>query len=537
MKNLPAGVVVLFAALCTLCTLCVTPVTAADISIGLGADVTSIDPHYHNLTPNSNIAEHIFDTLVTKDARSRLKPALAESWRAVDDLTWEFKLRRGVKFHDGGDFTAQDVVFTIDRVPTVPNSPSSFSTYTKQITEKIIVDPYTIRFRTAAPYPLMPNDMSTIFILSSRAAKGTTTAGTTTAGATTEDFNSGKAAIGTGPFRFVRFAKGDRIELTRNDNYWGTKAAWDKVTFRIITADPTRVAALLAGDVRAIENVPTADITRVAKSNDLTLYRTVSHRLMYLHLDTNRDRSPFVTDKAGKPLEKNPLKDLRVRRAISKAINRQALVERVMEGAAVTSGQLMPEGLFGYTSALKPEPYDVEGARKLLAEAGYPDGFALTLHAPNDRYVNDEQIAQAIAQLLARVGIATKVEALPSSVYFTRASKLEYSFMLVGWAADTAEASSPLKALLATYNTEKGMGTANRGRYSNAKMDEALTQALAIVDDTRRERMLQQATEIAIGDLGIIPLYHQHNLWATRKGITYTPRTDERTLAHEFKQQ
>ena len=542
MKNLPAGVVALFAALCTLCTLCVTPVTAADISIGLGADVTSIDPHYHNLTPNSNIAEHIFETLVTKDARSRLKPALAESWRAVDDLTWEFKLRRGVKFHDGGDFTAQDVVFTIDRVPTVPNSPSSFSTYTKQITEKIIVDPYTIRFRTAAPYPLMPNDMSTIFILSSRAAKGTTTAGTTTAGtttagATTEDFNSGKAAIGTGPFRFVRFAKGDRIELTRNDNYWGPKAAWDKVTFRIITADPTRVAALLAGDVRAIENVPTADITRVAKSNDLTLYRTVSHRLMYLHLDTNRDRSPFVTDKAGKPLEKNPLKDLRVRRAISKAINRQALVERVMEGAAVTSGQLMPEGLFGYTSALKPEPYDVEGARKLLAEAGYPDGFALTLHAPNDRYVNDEQIAQAIAQLLARVGIATKVEALPSSVYFTRASKLEYSFMLVGWAADTAEASSPLKALLATYNTEKGMGTANRGRYSNAKMDEALTQALAIVDDTRRERMLQQATEIAIGDLGIIPLYHQHNLWATRKGITYTPRTDERTLAHEFKQQ
>jgi peptide/nickel transport system substrate-binding protein len=207
----------------------------------------------------------------------------------------------------------------------------------------------------------------------------------------------------------------------------------------------------------------------------------------------------------------------------------------VMEGAAVTSGQLMPSGLFGYTSALKPEAYDVEGARKLLAEAGYPDGFALTLHAPNDRYVNDEQIAQALAQLLTRAGIATKVEAMPSSVYFTRASKLEYSLMLVGWAADTAEASSPLKALLATYSTEKGMGTANRGRYSNPKMDEALAQALATVDDSKRERILQQATELAIGDLGIIPLYHQHNLWAARKGITYTPRTDERTLAHEFK--
>ncbi len=501
------------------------PARAAEISIALSADVTSIDPHYHNLTPNNNVAEHIFETLVTKDARSRLKPALAESWRAIDDLTWEFKLRKGVKFHDGGDFTAQDVVFSLDRVPNVPNSPSSFAAYSKQIIEKIIVDPLTIRFKTATPYPLMPNDMSTIFILSARVAKG----------AATEDFNSGKATIGTGPFKFVRYAKGDRIELARNDTWWSGKVAWEKATLRIITADPTRVAALLAGDVRAIENVPTADIARIAKSSDLTLYRTVSHRLMYIHLDSNRDRSPFVTAKDGKPLEKNPLKDLRVRRAISKAINRQALVERVMEGAAVTTGQLMPEGLFGHTSALKPEPYDLDGAKKLLAEAGYPDGFAMALHAPNDRYVNDEQIAQALAQMLARVGIATRVEAMPSSVYFTRASKLEFSFMLVGWAADTAEVSSPLKALLATFDPSKGMGTANRGRYSNAKMDAALTQALAIVDDAKRERVLQQATEIAVNDLGIIPLYHQHNLWAMRKGVTYAPRTDERTLAHEFK--
>jgi peptide/nickel transport system substrate-binding protein len=500
---------------------------AADLSIALSADVTSMDPHYHNLTPNNNVAEHVFETLVTKDPQSRLKPALAESWRAIDDLTWEFKLRRGVKFHDGGDFTAQDVVFSLDRVPNVPNSPSSFATYSKQITEKIVVDPYTIRFKTATPYPLMPNDMSTIFILSARIAKG----------AATEDFNSGKATIGTGPFKFVRYAKGDRIEFTRNETYWGPKPAWDKVTLRLITADPARVAALLAGDVRAIENVPTADIARVAKSNDLTLYRTVSHRVMYLHLDSNRDRSPFVTDKAGKPLDKNPLKDVRVRRAISKAINRQALVERVMEGAAVSTGQLMPEGMFGYTSALKTETYDVEGAKKLLSEAGYPDGFGLTLHAPNDRYVNDEQIAQAIAQLLARAGIAAKIEAMPSSIYFTRASKLEFSLMLVGWASDTAEASSPLKALLATYNAATGMGATNRGRYSNPKMDSVLTQALAIVDDSKRERMLQQATEIAMGDLGIIPLYHQHNLWATRKGVAYAPRTDERTLAHEFKLQ
>ncbi|HSE00547.1 MAG TPA: ABC transporter substrate-binding protein [Burkholderiales bacterium] len=498
---------------------------AADLSIALGGDVTSIDPHFHNLTPNNNIGAHVFDTLVMKDAGGRIRPGLAESWRAVDDLTWEFRLRKGVKFHDGSDFTAADVAFSLDRVPNVPNSPSPFTTYTKQVTEKIVVDPYTLRLKSAAPYPQMPNDMSTVLIVSSKAA----------AGATTDDFNSGKAAVGTGPFKFVRWQKGDRIELARNDAYWGRKSPWDKVTFRIITSDPTRVASLLASEVRAIENVPTNDLAKLAANKELGLFRTVSVRLMYLHMDTARDKTPFATDKAGRPLDKNPLTDLRVRRAMSKAINRPALVERVMEGAAVASGQLMPEGFFGFTPALKPEPYDPEGAKKLLAEAGYPDGFGLTLHAPNNRYVNDEQIAQTIAQMLARIGIQTRVDAMPASVYFSRGSKLEFSFMLVGWGADTMEASSPLKALLATFNKNKGMGAANRGRYSNPKLDAILDQALATVDDPKREKLLQQATEIGVGNLGIIPLYHQHNLWAARRGIVYEARADERTFAHEFK--
>jgi peptide/nickel transport system substrate-binding protein len=503
------------------------PAGAADLSIGLGADITSIDPHFHNLTPNNSAAQHVFDTLVAKDAAGRLKPALAESWRVVDDLTWEFKLRKGVKFHDGSDFTAQDVVFTLERIPNVPNSPSPFTTYTKQITEAVVVDPLTLRLKTAAPYPQMPNDMSTVMIVSARAA----------AKATTDDFNSGKAAVGTGPFRFVRWQKGDRIELARYDGYWGPKSPWDRVTFRIITSDPTRVASLLSGEVGAIENVPTSDLAKLSADKRLSIFRTVSVRLMYLHMDTARDKTPFVTDKAGKPLDRNPLKDLRVRRAISKAINRQALVDRVMESAAVSTSQLMPAGFFGHTPSIKLEAYDPDGARKLLAEAGYPEGFGLTLHAPNNRYVNDEQVAQAIAQMLTKIGIQTRVDAMPSAVYFSRGSKLEFSFLLVGWGAETMEASSPLKALLATFNTAKGMGAANRGRYSNAKMDAVLDQALATVDDGRREKLLQQATEIGVGDLGIIPLYHQHNLWAARRGVAYEARADERTFAHEFKPQ
>src|ERR1700757_4211653 len=308
------------------------PAAAADLAIGLGPDVTAIDPHYHNVTPNSNVAAHIFDYLVLRDERQRTIPGLAESWRTVDPLTWEFKLRRGVKFHDGTEFTAADVIASIERVPTVPNSPSPFTVYTKQIKEMVAVDPYTIRFRTAAPYPLMPTDMTQVAIISKAAAK-----------ATTEDFNSGKAAIGTGPYKLVRYAKGDRIELARYDGYWGGKTPWDKVTLRLLASDAPRVAALLAGDVQAIENVPTSDVAMLKTDKRVALYRTVADRLIYLHMDSERDASPFVTDKSGKALAKNPLKDPRVRKAMSKAINRAAIVDKVMEGEAVPSGQLVPE--------------------------------------------------------------------------------------------------------------------------------------------------------------------------------------------------
>jgi peptide/nickel transport system substrate-binding protein len=495
------------------------------ITVGLAADVTSIDPHFHVLGPNQNIAEHVFETLVAKDDRQRLRPGLAESWRALDDTTWEVKLRRGVKFHDGSDFTAEDVVFSLERPAGIKNSPSSFTVYTKAIAGMQIVDPLTVRLKTASPYPLMPNDLSVVPMVSKKTA----------AGALTDDFNAGKAAIGTGPYRFVRWAKGDRIEFARNDGYWGAKAPWERATFRLLTNDSARVAALLSGEVQAIEAVPTADLAKLKSNSNLALHSSISYRLIYLHLDSNRDRSPFVTDRAGKPLERNPLRDVRVRRAISKAINRPLIVERVMEGAAVPTGQLMAEVFFGYSPRMKPEAYDLDGARKLLAEAGWPEGFGLTIHGPNDRYVNDERVTQSLAGMLTRAGIQTTVVTMPSAVYFSRANRLEFSMMLVGWGADTGEASSPLKALLATYDRDKGMGTTNRGRYANAKMDAVLQQALATVDDAKRERLLQEATEIAIGDLGIIPLYHQVNIWATRRNIGYVPRTDERTYAFELK--
>jgi len=498
---------------------------AQSITIGLAADVTSIDPHFHLLTPNASLGEHVFDTLILKDETQRFKPGLAVSWRAVDDLTWEFKLRPGVKFHDGSEFTAEDVVFSIDRPATIKNSPGPYTIFTRAITEKIVVDKHTVRLKTATPYPLVPNEVGAIMIVSKRAAQN----------AATEDFNTGKATIGTGPYRFVRWVKGDRIELVRNDSYWGPKPAWEKVTFRLITNDPARVAALLSGDVQAIEAVPTADLAKLAANAQVRLFRAPSNRLIYLHLDSSRDASPLLADRAGKPLARNPLKDPRVREALSLAIYRDAIAERVMEGAAVPTGQLMPKGLFGHSAALRPDRYDPDAARKLLAEAGWGEGFSLTLHGPNDRYVNDEKVAQAVAQMLTRVGVQTTVVTMPAAVYFSRANRLEFSFMLVGWGSDTGEVSSPLKALLATYDRDKGLGTANRGRYSSASMDQLLAQGLATVDDAKREKLLVEAAGVAMRDRGIIPLYHQVNIWAARRGIGYTPRTDERTYAHEFR--
>jgi len=506
---------------------CAFSAHATELRIGLGAEVTSLDPHFLNVAPNNNAAWQIYDALVHVDADARLMPGLALSWRAVDPTTWEFKLRRGVKFHDGSDFTAQDVIFSLERPATLAASPGPFTGFVKPIIAKKIIDPWTLQFKTAAPYAMLPYDLDSIFIVSKKAATG----------ATTEDFNSGKAAIGTGPYKLVRFTRGDRIELARNDAYWGWQkgkpAAWDKVTLRILPADTARIAALLAGDVDAIENIPTADLTRLKANPNFRLEQKVSWRTLFLHLDQYRDHPPHLTDKSGKPLAKNPFKDRRVRLALSKAINRRAIVERVMEGYAIAAGNLVSPPVFGHVAALKAEAYDPEAAKKLLAEAGYPDGFALTLSAPNDRYVNDEQLAQVLAQMLARVGIQTKVETMPASVYFAKARAGEFSAALLGWGSFSGDLA--LRALLATPNAEKGYGAWNWGHYSNPKVDALLERGFATLDENKREALAREAATLALTDVPLILLHHQLASWAMKKNLAYGARTDEYTYARDFR--
>ncbi len=493
------------------------------LTLGVGAPVTSLDPHYHQLSPNTAVAEMVFGALTQTDAKARIIPDLAESWRAIDETTWEFRLRRGVRFHNGSDFTADDVAFTLERVPNVPNSPSSYAIYTRPIREVQILDPYTIRFRTAAPYPLMPRDIAQVKMLDRQ----------THAQATTEQFNAGVMAIGTGPFRVSSHRNGERIEFERFDGYYGTQPHWQRATLRMITNDAARTAALLAGDVDIIDQVPTSDLTKLRTDQRLSVAEVTGLRIIFLSFDHSRvEATPFVTDNDGKPISPNPLKDPRVRRALSLAIDRAAITERIMEGSAIPSAQFLPESGFGYVQALNPAKADPEAARRLLAEAGFPQGFRITLHGPNDRYPNDSRIIQAVGQMWTRIGVRTTIEAQPWATFISRAARQDLSSFLIGWGT-SGEGTNPLRNLVATFDRDKGYGASNRGRYSNPRVDALTDAAMREIDDPKREAIIREATIIAMDDTAIAPLHIQRNAWAMRRGLALDARVDELTRAQD----
>ncbi len=521
-----------------LALLAAVPAAAQDLKIGVASEVTSIDPHFHNVGPNNSLRRHIFQGLVSTDEAQKIIPELAASWRAVDDRTWEIKLRPGVKFTSGADFTAKDVIYTLCRVPTVENSPSPFTVYTRGFEAIETPDPLTIVFKTATPMPLLPNNFSTLGILSAAAyggenvkwgASGCQDMGTPPKSA---DFNDPAKAIGTGPYKLANYTRGTHVILERNDNYWGEKPHWQKVTWRPISSEGPRVAALLAGDVDVIENPPIQDFDKI-KGAGFQIVQGISNRIIYLHMDQHAD--PAWKTPGVKGTDKNPFLDKRVREAVSKAINRQAIVDRIMGGVAQAAGELLPVPLFGTSPDMKPVAYDPDGAKKLLAEAGYPNGFEVTLGTPNDRYINDEKVAQAAAQMLTRVGIKTNVDAMTASTFFSRRNKYEFSLYLAGWGADSGEMMNSLVALVATMDPKTGMGHTNRGRYSNPQLDALIKQAGTTVDEKKREELLRQASKLAMSDFPLIPLHFEVTPWALKKGITYKARVDQYTMATEVR--
>ncbi len=514
------------------------PALAADLTVGIASEPSSVDPHYHNLGPNNSAARNIYDRLINMDAHMQLQPGLALSWKAVDDTTWEVKLREGVKFHDGTDFNAHDVIFTFDRIPHVPNSPSSFAKFSKTIESIEAVDDYTLRITTKGRQPLTPNNLAQVAIVSKETVEEYYAAHSDIAedvlSIDSSHFNSGALAVGTGPYTLTSWKPGESMMLSANAGYWGGAPGFGTVEVRPLKNDAARLAALMSGDVDMIDAVPTADLKNVEADAELNLFSQPSNLAIYLHLDSDREVSPNITAKDGSEIA-NPLRDVRVREAISRAINREGIVARIMDGAASPASQMLPAGFSGVSDKLAPMPYDVAGAKALLAEAGYGDGFRMVINAPNDRYVNDEQIAQAIAQLLARVGIEMSVQTEPKATYFKNASALKYSLMLLGWGSSTGEQGSTLMSLLHSYDKEAGQGTSNRGRFSDAQVDALLEDAMSDVDEASRSGKIAQAAERGIGELfGVIPVHYQMNFWAARDGVSYTPRADNYTVLSEI---
>jgi peptide/nickel transport system substrate-binding protein len=500
------------AALSLLFCLAVAPVAKAEnvLRVGTGGAFTSLDPHYHNLVPNNTLADYIFGAIISLDGQFKPVPNFAESWRVVDDHTWEFKLRPGLKFSDGTPLTPDDIIFSYARIPTILNSPSSFNQAVNPIERIEVVDPLTLRMHTKEPQPLLPYYLASARIVSKHAAEGATTA----------DFNSGKAAIGAGPYKVEQIVLGDRVVLVRNENYWGPRPYWDRVIYRLIANDAARTAAMLSGDVDIIDQVSTRDVATLRSNPNLVIRSPAGIRLIYLYMDTEREPTPQATDANGQRLARNPLRDVRVRRALSLAINREGIRTQIMDGFAVPSGQIMPEGAVGYTPDLRPDPYDPARARALLAEAGYPQGFGLTLNGPNDRYVNDRPIEEAVAQMWTRIGVKTTVASVPSSVFFAGRVRDEYTVELAGWASDTGEASSNLLNFFASSNPEKGRGTVlRRSHFGRPEIDAVIEKSLATFDPEERERLYIEATKMAMAEQAIIPLHFQVNIFAMRKGI------------------
>ncbi len=500
------------------------PAQATDLRLALAVEPDAIDPHVHNFGGNKSFMKNLFETLTFIDATGHLTANLATGWTLVDDTTWDISLRPDVVFSDGGRFTADDVAFTLRRVPAVPTTVADFSEYVKGIASVEVTGPTTLRLTTHGPFPLLPEYMASIGIISRAHGEN----------ATTSDYNTGAAAIGTGPYRLISWARGDRLVMERNDRYWGARPAWNTVTFRYVKNASSRLAALLAGDADLIDTVSVQDIDRLRNDKRFVVISGLSADIVGFVFDKRDQPSPKIAGNDNQPLQGNPFHDVRVRAALDLAIDRVAIRDRVMNGQSAPDNQLMRQGQYGYDPNLPPVRYDPAEAKRLLSEAGFPNGFRLTMDCQNDRFVNDAAICQAIAQMLTRVGIATTPEVMPHAVWVPRANKKEFSFFTTFWTFDTPEPSIVLISQFATADAKRGRGAFNRGSFSNPAFDSLLERALTTMDRDQREKLLIQATAIEVLDHATVPLHHQFNIEAMTTRIRHMPRADGHILAADI---
>ena len=496
---------------------------SAVLRIATATEPTSFDPHYTYFGPNRQAHMPVFEPLVMFAPDLSLKPALATRWEATAANLWEIDLRRNVRFHDGNEFTAADVIFSLERVKSIRNSPSTLGVYLQSIEALKALSPHRLLIETKGPAPLLMFDLANIPIMSHRASQTTTTA----------ELDAGKGIVGTGPYQFVRWDKGSLIEYASFNRHWSGRPSWSSVRCLWVPDSDARVKSLVNGEVDFIDQVPPASAPALRERSDVNVMSIASNFVIFLHMDQFRKTSPYVKSNEGTDID-NPLLDRRVRKAISLAIDRQRLVDHALAGAAQPASQLLPSTFAGTIPALAVPTQDLAEARRLLSAAGYANGFRLTMHGTRGRYANDVAVIQEVARQLQGAGITASAESLPSGEFFARASsglrgEPEFSMIQVGWAS--IEPSGALKGLLATYDQKAGSGSSNRGRYSHPRVDALLAEALKTADEQKRSALLVQATQVAVvEDQGIVPLYYPTNTWAGRKGLRFSPRVDSSTF-------
>eukprot|EP01037_Dinobryon_pediforme_P005507 gene5507-5561_t len=474
--------------------------------VGIQTETSSMDPHFALVGANQVVSGMIFESLLAADDAMRPTAGVADRWTLIDDTTWEFHVRPGAMFHDGSRLTAEDIRFSLDRMPRVPGSPAPYVRLAGLTQSLEVVSPEVFRLHTKSFDPSVPLHALGAYIVSAKAA----------AGASSADFNSGRATIGSGPWRFVEFKPGERLVLEAAR----AELAYGRAIIRPIANDAARVAALLSGDVELIDSVPPDDVEKLRANPAISIWQAPSARMIYIGLDQEHAVSAQITGMDGKPLPANPLLDRRVRQALNLAVNRGLIVDRILHGAGRATGQLVPEGFVGYDPGIKPPGYDLAQAKKLLAEAGYPSGFKITLTSPNNRYVQDDKTAQAVAQMWTRAGVATSVDVLPANAFFARAAKRDLSAFLIGFGSTAGDSYTGMSQVLHSYDEAKGLGALNRFRFADKAVDEALERSQVTRDPAQRDAALREAARIAFTqDYAMVPLHLPDNVWATRAGV------------------
>ncbi|MCF8468272.1 MAG: ABC transporter substrate-binding protein [Sneathiella sp.] len=499
------------------------PVKAEIFKFAFQGDLSSLDPHSLNESFLLGTLGNVYEGLALYDKDMSVIPGLAESWKLLTPTTWEFKLRKGVKFHEGQDFTADDVIFSWQRAASEGSDQKVRAAGIKNITK---VDDFTIVVETPAPNPILIQDLPVLFIMDKEWSEEHGTTNATSATGEDKGNYANLHANGTGPFMVKSHQADVKTIMLRNEHYWkDIPSNVTEVEFTPIKEAPTRVAALISGELDLVYPVPVQDWERLDAAKGVKALAGPEARTIFLGMDQSRDELLYSNIKG-----KNPFKDQRVRAAFAHAINLEAIKEKVMRGAATPTGEMVAPQINGFVPELNtPYAYDPEMSKKLLAEAGYPDGFEVTMDCPNNRYVNDEKICQAVTSMLAKVGVKVDLLAQPKSKYFGKVLEtggFDTSFYLLGWTPSTMDAENALSSLIVCRNKEEKRGLFNLGNYCNPKVDELTAAIGSETDQAKRNAMIREAFQIVKDDVGYLPVHQQPLSWGVSDRVTVNQRAD-----------